>query len=399
MDRILKVFLSGQRQDEFAERHEVVARYDAFVVVRVAAADAQSIMRDFLVEDITDQYAISLGGQVNSSIDVSAPRITGRGTTVAHPAYPKAKRLVPGPHHYLVQFVGPVKPEWLETVRKAGGEVVDTHSGFTVVVRATQPQISRIAGLPEVRWAGHLPPAARLDVADPDSRPLPRTRLLPDTLSVEFFTPREARKARTEVRRLGLKISADESAAGILVVDQPQGAAAARRRQLDALSQIHGVRMVRRRAVNRISNDVAVGVVKGDAASLNGGPALDGSGEIVGICDTGLDVGGAAPHPDFAGRVKWVKELPDCAGLRPVHQQSRRGRWRCRPDSGHGTHVAGSAVGDGAAGTALPGRAAIRAWPTGRGLVFQAVERPWTGRARPTCSATAVTCWPGFPPT
>ena len=376
MDRILKVFLSGQRQDEFAERHEVVARYDAFVVVRVAAADAQSIMRDFLVEDITDQYAISLGGQVTSSIDVSTPRITGRGTTVAHPAYPKAKRLVPGPHHYLVQFVGPVKPEWLETVRKAGGEVVDTHSGFTVVVRATQPQISRIAGLPEVRWAGHLPPAARLDVADPDSRPLPRTRLLPDTLSVEFFTPREARKARTEIRRLGLKISADESAAGILVVEQPQGAAAARRRQLDALSQIHGVRMVRRRAVNRISNDVAVGVVKGDAASLNGGPALDGSGEIVGICDTGLDVGSTSPaHPDFAGRVKWVKSYPITPDFAPYINNPGADDGAADLDSGHGTHVAGSAVGDGAASTALPGRAAIRSMAYGARLVFQAVEQ------------------------
>jgi hypothetical protein len=47
VDMLLKVFLSGQRQDEFAERHEVVARYDAFVEVRVAAADAQSIMRVF----------------------------------------------------------------------------------------------------------------------------------------------------------------------------------------------------------------------------------------------------------------------------------------------------------------------------------------------------------------
>jgi hypothetical protein len=50
---------------------------------------------------------------------------------------------------------------------------------------------------------------------------------------------------------------------------------------------------------------------EGDAASLNGGPALDGSGEIVGICDTGLDVGSTSPaHPDFAGRVKWVKSYP-----------------------------------------------------------------------------------------
>jgi serine protease AprX len=194
VDRVLKVFVAGAQQDELAERYNALARYDAFVVVDVPEADAREISDRFLVEDITDQYLIPLGGEVNVSIDASVPRITSRGTTVAHPAYTGAKRLAPGPHNYLVQFIGPIKPEWLDAVRRAGGEVVDTYSGFTVVVRATQQQIASIAGLPEVRWAGHLPTAARLDVSDPAAPPLPRTRLLPDTLTVEFFTPREARR-------------------------------------------------------------------------------------------------------------------------------------------------------------------------------------------------------------
>ena len=376
MNSVLKVFVAAAQQDELAERFNVVARYDAFVVVDVSEGDAREISGRYLVEDITDQYAIPLGGQVNSSIDASVPRITSRGTTVAHPAYAGAKRLPPGPHNYLVQFIAPIKPDWLDAVRKAGGEVVDTHSGFTVVVRATQQQMSSIAALPEVRWAGHLPTAARLDVSDPEAPPLPRTRLLPDTLTVEFFTPREARRARRAVRELGLRIAADDSASGLLVVEQPEGTAANRRRLLEALSQIHGVRMVRRRAVNRISNDVAVGVVKGDAAALSGLPALDASSEIVGICDTGLDVGSKNPvHPDFAGRVKSVTSYPIAPDFANYIRNPGGDDGAADLDSGHGTHVAGSAVGDGTASAALPAQAPIRSMAHRARLVFQAVEQ------------------------
>ncbi len=256
---MLKVFASGAEQNDVAARYQVVETYPAFVVVDVSEADANALASGHLVEDITDQYAIPLAGDASSTINASLPRITARGTTAAHPDYKGSKRLTPGPHHYLVQFAGPVKPEWLDAVSDAGGEVVDTYAGFTVVVRADDTQIAQIAQLPVVRWAGHLPPDARVSIADPDAPPLPRTKLLPDTVTVEFFTPREARKGRAEIRNLGLRITSAEVEAGVLVVELPEGTAASQRRLIEAISQIHGVRMVRRKALNRISNDIAIG--------------------------------------------------------------------------------------------------------------------------------------------
>jgi len=38
---------------------------------------------------------------------------------------------------------------------------------------------------------------------------------------------------------------------------------------------------------------------------------LSGHGEIIGICDTGLDSGDPATiHPDFTGRIKAIKSYP-----------------------------------------------------------------------------------------
>ena len=158
MERTAKIFCSPSDQAHLAATYDVVARYDAFAIVNVSKAQSARLARKYPVEDITDQYAIPLGGRRDGDDRRIVPRITTRGTTASHPDYKGAKRLAPGPHHYLVQFAGPVKPEWLDAVRDAGGEVVDTYAGFTVVVRADDAQIAKIAQLPVVRWAGHLPP-------------------------------------------------------------------------------------------------------------------------------------------------------------------------------------------------------------------------------------------------
>jgi hypothetical protein len=375
MDRMLKVFVSGQAQEDLASRYPVIERYDAFLLLDVPEEQARELAAQHLVEDITDAYRIPLGGQSATTIDSSLPRITERGTTRSHPAYAGQRRLTPGPHHYLVQFIGPVKPEWLAAVADAGGEIVDNYEGFTVVVRSTQEAIGRIAALPCVRWAGHLPPDARLEVGDPDT-PLPsRTRMLPETLVVEFFSPRRARDARAEIRRLGFRISSDESGAGLLVVEQPQGTAAAQRRALDALAAVHGVRQVRRKALNRISNDVATGLMRGTGA-IAAVPGLDGAGEIVAICDTGLDIGTTSPaHPDFAGRVKAIMSYPISADLAAYINNPGADDGPADLDSGHGTHVSGSAVGDGTASAAFAGQATIRGLGHRARLVFQAVEQ------------------------
>ncbi|TDU73476.1 S8 family serine peptidase [Streptomyces sp. KS 21] len=82
----------------------------------------------------------------------------------------------------------------------------------------------------------------------------------------------------------------------------------------------------------KLCNDLAVrlmGIVP-DGAGSSGVP-FTGKGQIVGVADTGLD----QTHPDFQGRIVGVVALG-----RPGDSDD--------PD-GHGTHVAGSVLGDGSA--------------------------------------------------
>ena len=113
--------------------------------------------------------------------------------------------------------------------------------------------------------------------------------------------------------------------------------------QLDAIADIGGVASVSAAGVPRLLHDIARPLIGIDTGVTNRPGNLTGWGEIVGIADTGLDEG----HPDFAGRIKRI--VP-------------RGRPGDGSDpNGHGTHVAGTIAGDGAASAGLLAGVAPRA--------------------------------------
>jgi serine protease AprX len=379
MNRILKVFATGAEQARLAEKLKVVERYDAFALVEATPAQAKTIARKHLVEDITDLYQIRIGAGV---IDTSAPRVDDKGVTRGHPAYRRAPSLSTGAHHYLVQFAGPIKDEWLRGVKRAGGEPRQLWENFVFVVRADGAAITKIAALPYVRWTGHLPYEERLassvrrDVQGESSDVLPRTRHLPRVYTVEFFGAKDIPAALPKVRKLGLKILVKEPKGNMLVVETSEKKAE-RLKQLKGLSKVHGVRKIRQRAVKRSSNNVAAGLM-GTAVSMGSpGLGLSGKGETIGVCDTGLDTGDPASiHPDFAGRIAWIKSYPMTSDLAPYVTNPGGNDGPADLDSGHGTHTSGSVLGSGASSAGLPGLGSpIRGLAYGAQLVFQAVEQ------------------------
>jgi serine protease AprX len=379
MDRILKVFVSGDDQDRLAKNVELLERYDAFVVAQAPAVTAKRIARDYLTEDITEQYSIPLA---TGTIDTSTPRIDVDGATRAHPAYGRGAKLVPGPHHYLVQFAGPIKEAWLRGVKRAGGEPRQLWGDFTYVVRADEEAVGKIAALPYVRWTGHLPyeerlaSAVREEIAGEAPKTLPRTRLLPSVYTVEFFGAKDLPPARSQVKKTGVKILAEDPKAKILIVETSDKKAE-RTKQLKQLSAVHGVRRLRHRAIKRPSNDVAAGIMSTAVSMANPGLALSGKGETIAICDTGLDTGDPSSiHPDFAGRIASIKSYPMTSDLDPFVTNPRGNDGPADLDSGHGTHTSGSVLSSGASSTGLPGVSApVRGLAHTAQLVMQAVEQ------------------------
>ncbi|MGA1873786.1 MAG: S8 family serine peptidase [Thermoplasmatota archaeon] len=115
-------------------------------------------------------------------------------------------------------------------------------------------------------------------------------------------------------------------------------------------------------------NDVAIGIMGVTPCFDTLG--LDGTGQIVAVCDSGLDTGSRSTiHPDFADRII------------DGHAYARENDWSdiaftVRDDEGvhyeggHGTHVAGSICGSGAASGGK-----IRGCASNAGLVFQSVQK------------------------
>ncbi len=384
---ILKIFVSGDEQRALTDAHNVIEKYDSFVLADVDEAQANQLQNTYLIEDITPQYSIDIG---LNNIDTSRPRLTSGGTIKSHPSYKSVEKdLGTGHHHYLVQFNGPIKQQWLKGVAKAGAELRAPYADFTYVVRANQKTMIAVAGLPYVRWTGHLPFEARIESklqaktknasGSPRTKTLPRTKILEGVYTIEFFDSADIRKAIPAIRKIGFRIVTQDPRAKLVIVESKESDTR-QKVQIRELSMIHGVRKIRERAVNRPSNDVAATLMGTNLSLATEGAAslgLSGKGEIIAVCDTGLDTGDVnTANKDFAGRIVAIKSYPVTPEFNDYITNPGGDDGPADLDSGHGTHVAGSVLGDGSNSIAITGTAGpIRGLAHKAGLVFQAVEQ------------------------
>ena len=382
MEHILKLFCSGADQDQLVDSYEIIERYDGFMLIKVAEDQVEEIAQRYPIEDITDLYTIRVGER---TLDTSLPRVDAKGKLRTHPDYKGVKRLSPGRHHHLVQFIGPIKEAWLAEVKKLGGEPRAPFEAFSYIVRGDDKTLARITNQPFVRWVGHLHHGDRIasSVLPKIGRKpgdmiseLPRTQVLPGAYTVEFFGKADMKAALSAIKILGFEILEKEAKANVIVIRDPKidKGTAKRIRQMSA---IHGVRFIHERTLKRTSNDVAARIMGTSSTLGDPGLGLSGAGEVIAICDTGLDTGDPQNiHSDFAGRVSWIKSYPITEDLTPYIDNPGGDDGPADLDSGHGTHVAGSVLGDGSASIGLSGvDAPIRGLAHKAKLTFQAVEQ------------------------
>jgi subtilisin family serine protease len=164
--------------------------------------------------------------------------------------------------------------------------------------------------------------------------------------NVQFFGPDDLSKGLSKVKMLGFTVL-DRPADKRLLIVESQKSTASQEAQIDRLAAVHGVQQIRERSIKRTNNDVSAELV-GATVAQGPGFGLSGTGETICVCDTGIDTGDPTTiHPDFTGRIAAIRSFPITPDFTPDINNPGANDGPSDRDSGHGTHVAGSVLGDG----------------------------------------------------
>lgn len=406
----IKVFVPKEGQNELENLLKIQASYDAFVVGEAEPNQVEEIKRRFPVEDMSYLNSINLK---DKTIDTSKPRFTEKGSVIEHPGYEHTRKLTKGLHHYIVQFVGPVKQAWLNDIKKIGGILCEPLPNSSYIIEMDEKVLAKARRLGYVQWIGHYDPTYRISsnvlartrapvkVKDPkrvlakidktytmplspETGDLPSRKIpvVPYKYSVTFFTSKNLQQAKTLLNKAGVKIVTFLPEDKRVIVDI-QNAKKDPVEVLSKLSQIHGVKRVDDIKIRKIFNNIATGVM--NANDIGNTLGLTGNGEIIGIADTGLDSGDPSTiHPDFRERIKELMSYPINSLYNEYVKNPGDNDGPKDEDSGHGTHVSGSVLGDGSSSVAANNNIVIKGLAYEAKLVFQAIEQwmDWTDKAR-----------------
>ncbi len=252
--------------------------------------------------------------------------------------------------HHLVQLIAPPNEEWIRTIEAQGVDVVEPISRYGLFVIGSPDTVRNLESLPFVAWTGPFKPEYR--IAGNLKELQGRIQYVNVGVYPESAVP--------EVRR-GIE------AAGGTIVDEWGQEGSYRpgyrclivevdAQDLLAIASLPSVRWLEYQSPILTADDersaqivaenldgVAppnTGPVVGYQAALTG-LGLSGAGVVVGICDSGVDShNNATMHPDLAGRMSFFVDTT--GGITPTDTD------------GHGTHVAGIAVGNAATGETDP---------------------------------------------
>jgi len=274
------------------------------------------------------------------------------------------------PATYLLQFTGPVHQDWEAQVEAAGAHLYGYIPDFAFLARMTPAVAGQVRALPFVRWVGPYHPAYRLakDLREAgvegQQRAMESSQSI--TLTVQTLPDADLDSLAAQVESWGGEVQsqAANSIAGYLRLSLPAD-------RLPDLAALDGVLWVEPYFAPRLYNDVGGGQIM-RAGEVRSSLALYGSGQIVAVADTGLDTGDESTlSADF--KPQFVKAY---ALGRPVTND-----WS--DNNAHGTHVAGSVLGNGKLSGSNPANHNYTGSFAGvapeASLVFQSIEDAFGG--------------------
>ncbi len=266
----------------------------------------------------------------------------------------------PAGDFHLIQFRGPIRPDWVNNLRAQGIEVVQPLHPFSYIVWATADQISSARSQSAVRWSGPMQSSWKVQ---PHQRAFGSEMRATMMLASAHVNSREL---VAELNRFGLVQAISSLGRHYQVIQMD--VAGDRYMELANLPAIYAVQYVPPEAGPRgeMSNQSVVGNIDGNGNVFPGyatwlsDTGFDGSGVTVGVVDGRV----LTTHVDLADR------MSPCLGT--------NGSCTTSGSDDHGTHVAGAIAGTGATGTLLNGFLRGQGVAPGASLVTQ-VFQPFLG--------------------
>ena len=234
----------------------------------------------------------------------------------------------------LVQFEGPIKPEWLDQLRISGVEPIQYLHPFSYIVWASPQDLDAARNVSRVRFVGDMLPVFRVPIQSREpAEQHPHTMAMVHRQSASQIIERIQATGAAIVRATPM----DRHFTVLQIEAMPD-------RFLD-LARIPGVYTVQQISQTaglrgEMSNQSIVGgydqnnVISPGYLSWLNPTGLDGSGVVVGIVDSGI----LATHLDLQDNI--APCVP--SGSSPTTCQGGAGS--------HGTHVAGAVAGSGTSG-------------------------------------------------
>jgi serine protease AprX len=390
------VFLKKQEQKKIDSKvAKVLEKYDSFVLVEATDKQIQDLKGEgFKVIPQEKPTAIKLGA---ITINTDQPRFNEMSAVLPHSAYTHKKDPGPDRHHYIVQFIGPIKEEWKKEIERLGGTIGEPLPSHSYIVEMDGKTREAVINLPSVRWVGHYDPAYRLApnllqevqteeqkraqpmamIEEPKGE-LPiiskEAKLVPNAFLVSFQSPKNLQEAIPAIKATGAEVSEFHETDKILTISFPPETPDIADK-LKQIASIHGVLTVEALKIKKPRNNIATRIMTGTLDSAGFDMPLTGKGEIIAIADTGIDTGDADTiHEDFRGRISGIKSWPITPAFDSYIKNPRADDGPADLDSGHGTHVTGSVLGSGTKSRGSE-EGAIRGLAYNAGLFFQAIEQ------------------------